>query len=308
MIRPFRAGDAAPAVAVLRESAPDWTSSPASLLHRLAAHPPRARQAAWAAEEEGEVVGVARARLRWEVSARPVGWLWVAVRPAARGRGSGAALFSVAERHLAEAGADVLESFAYEESGRTFLEARGFRRTGTEHLLTLDVVRADPSAPARLRPEREREGFSVVSLAEALDRPRDVHAVYAAAHADVPDSFGVDDLRYEEWRRECLDDPDLAREGSAVVLHGERPVALAFVMADGEGRAANDLTGTLPEYRRRGLARLAKLATIRWAAEAGVERIVTGSDEANAGMRSLNASLGYRPLATGTLYLREGLS
>ena len=36
----------------------------------------------------------------------------------------------------------------------------------------------------------------------------------------------------------------------------------------GGARAANEMTGTAPEFRRRGLARLAKEATIGWAAEA----------------------------------------
>ena len=52
------------------------------------------------------------------------------------------------------------------------------------------------------------------------------------------------------------------------------------------------MTGTLPEFRRRGLARLAKLATIRWAAENGVEWMLTANAEANTGMRALNESLG----------------
>ena len=55
------------------------------------------------------------------------------------------------------------------------------------------------------------------------------------------------------------------------------------------------MTGTLPEFRRRGLARLAKLATIRWAAENGVEWMLTANAEANTGMRALNESLGTGP-------------
>jgi len=305
MIRAFRKADAHDAVGVLRMAAVDWYHSPASLLHRLASHPPRARQLAWVAESDGEVVGFARARLRWEVSERSVGWLWLGIRPDRRGRGLGGALYEHAKRHLAEAGAEVLESLAAEESGDRFLGSRGFRATGVEHISRLDVSQADVSPLAALEAAKAAEGFRLVTLGDALDRAEGLHAVYAGTLVDVPEVFVSDDLRYDEWERECLGDPDLSREGSSVVFHEGEPVALSFLVADGDGRAANDMTGTLPEYRRRGLARLAKLGTVRWAAAGGADWILTGNDEENPAMRALNESLGYRPAGTQTLYVRE---
>ena len=52
----------------------------------------------------------------------------------------------------------------------------------------------------------------------------------------------------------------------------------------------------MPRLRGRGLARLAKLGTIRWAAEHGIAEIVTGNDADNLPMRELNRRLGYREL------------
>jgi GNAT superfamily N-acetyltransferase len=239
------------------------------------------------------------------VSERTVGWLWLGVRPDRRRLGIGGALYERAARHLTEAGAEVFESFAADEDGRGFLGSRGFRVIGVEHVSRLDVSEADVSPLAELEEAKAAEGFRLATLGEVLDRAREVHAVYAVALADVPEAFATDDLRYDEWERECLNDPDLSREGSTVVLHDERPVALSFLVADGEGQAANDMTGTLPDYRRRGLARLAKLGTIRWAAAGGAHWILTGNDEENPAMRALNESLGYRPAGTQTLYLRE---
>lgn len=305
MIREFRNEDAPVAVEVLRATAADWTASAPSLLHRLESHPPRARQVAWVAEEDGQLAGFARARLRWEVSERSVGWLWLGVRQSLRGRGLGGLLATTAERHLREAGAEVVESFAAGESGRRFLEERGYRAAGSERLSRLNVASADVSALPGLEQAVAAEGFRLVPLKEALARPRDVHAVYAATSADAPEDFAVDDIRYDEWVHECLEDPDLSLDGSAVVLHGERPVALSFLMTDGAGAAANDMTGTLPAFRRRGLARLAKLATIRWSAGEGVVWILTGNDDDNQGMLALNESLGYRLAVTQTLYVRE---
>jgi len=308
MIRRFEEEDAPAAVALLRGVAVDWATSPAGLRHRLVSHPPRARQVAWVAEDDGALVGFARSRLRWEVSERCVGLIWLGVRRDRRGAGIGSALHERAEGHLREAGAEVLESFSAEEGGRRFLEGLGYRQTGAEDIAVLDVGAADLSALPPLEAEKASEGFRLARLAEVLDRARELHGVYTAGLADVPEEFTVDDVRYEEWERECLGDPDLAAEGSTVVLAGERPVSFALVVADGEGRAANDMTGTLPAFRRRGLARLAKLGTIRWAAASEVGSIVTSNAEENAGIRALNAGLGYRRIGTQTFFLREDLS
>jgi GNAT superfamily N-acetyltransferase len=308
MIRTFRDEDADAAVEVLRASARDWLHSPASLLHRLASHPSRARQRAWVAEVDGQVVGFARARLRWEVSERSLGWLWIGVRPEHRGESLGGTLYDLAATHLLAAGAERLETYTAEPAGRAFLEERGFREQGAEPILRLDLAGADVSEFPALEQAKGAEGFRLVPLAEVLDRPRELHALYAVASEDVPEESTVDDIRFEEWVSECLEDPDLSGEVSAVVLHDETPVSLAFVVSDGEGRAANDLTGTLPEYRRRGLARLVKLASIRWAAANGVEWILTSNAEANAAMRALNESLGYRSAGTQAFYVRDALS
>jgi GNAT superfamily N-acetyltransferase len=64
------------------------------------------------------------------------------------------------------------------------------------------------------------------------------------------------------------------------------------------------MTGTLREYRRRGLARLVKLAAIRWAAENGITALHTDNDSTNADMLALNEHLGYRPTATGTTFAK----
>jgi GNAT superfamily N-acetyltransferase len=77
-----------------------------------------------------------------------------------------------------------------------------------------------------------------------------------------------------------------------------------------ETATADLFTGTLPEYRGRGLALAVKLASLRWAAARGVTRVFTSNDETNAPMLAVNRRLGYRPVGRGVEYLaeREGLS
>jgi hypothetical protein len=70
-------------------------------------------------------------------------------------------------------------------------------------------------------------------------------------------------------------------------------------------RAANEMTGTLRRFRGRRLARLAKLGTIALAVDNGITQILTGNDETNVPMLAINASLGYRPVASELSWVRD---
>ena len=60
------------------------------------------------------------------------------------------------------------------------------------------------------------------------------------------------------------------------------------------------MTGTLRDYRGRGLALLVKRATLVNAAGCGVELVTTENDETNGPMLRVNEKLGYQPVG-GTL-------
>jgi GNAT superfamily N-acetyltransferase len=147
-----------------------------------------------------------------------------------------------------------------------------------------------------------------VALEAVADRAEELYGLDAGAIADVPTTYAEDDVRLEDWLTEVLGHPQLSHQGSFVVLAGGTPVAYAFLHVDAAFRlAATEMSGTRADHRRRGLARLAKLATIAWAREQGYEAIHTDTDEENAGMLHLNRSLGYRPVGMETQYLREDL-
>jgi GNAT superfamily N-acetyltransferase len=306
MIRDFEPADAPAVSAALHEEQPPHPVTPEGVLHWRDGQPERARARLWVAEEAGRIVGWAEARIRWTTKVQDIGDVWAYVVPSERGRGIGAALYAETERYVLGLGARILESWTYTAAGESLLQNRGFRATGTEQVSILAPARADLSALAPLEEEKTQEGFRLVPLGDVRDRVEELHRVYAAASQDVPEYFREDDIRLDEWRHETLDHPQLSMEGSAIVLFGEQPVALAFVEVDEPANvAANEMTGTLPEFRRRGLARLAKLATIRWAAAQGIAAMQTGNSHENPGILALNASLGYRPVATETHYLRD---
>jgi GNAT superfamily N-acetyltransferase len=308
VIRPFHADDAEAVAALLDEDPIPEGVTGDGIRHWLASQPERARAAVWVADEEGGIAGWARARLRWATSVEGVGEVTVLVSPRLRRRGLGAALYDRAHAHLVAVGARLLESWTTDEQGDRFLVARAFRPVRTQMLLRLDVASADLSAFARLREAKGAEGYELVPLAAVADRAKELYALDAGATADVPGTFREDDVRLEDWLDETLGHPQLTREGSFVVLAGGQPVAHALLhVAPSSRLAANEMTGTRPEHRRKGLARLAKLACIAWAREHGYDAIQTGCDQDNAGMLHLNQTLGYEQIGTETQYLREDL-
>lgn len=277
---------------LFRELWSEEVVTPAGLLHFMQGQPERAAMRGWVADRGGEVVAFANARMRWGVQAEGVAGLWVGVLPGYRRHGLGARLYELAEAHLVKHGARRFESTCREgePEGLAFAERLGFEATSRrEQYWTLDVDSAKVSdAPART-------DVKVVRLREVRERERELFELYDDAERAMPDDY-THSTSFEEWLPHTLADPELDLDVSAVVLVGDRPASFAWLLADREGRrASNEMTGTAAEFRRRGLARSAKEATIRWAAEAGIRTIVTSNDTTNADMLALNEHLGYRP-------------
>lgn len=265
--------------------------TPPGLVHWLEEQPEGAAMRAWVADTGKDLVGFGNARLRWSLAEPGIAGLWAGVLPDHRGRGTGSALYDLAERHTRDLDAHRLESTvrADDAEARSFAAHRGYRETRQEQYWSLDI----PSATTERR--QPAAGVTVVRLAEVLDRERELFDLYDAAERDMPDDH-AHSLEFDDWRRETLANPELDANLSAVVLVEGRPTSFAWLVCDREGhRAHNDMTGTHGEFRRRGLARLAKEATIAWAAEAGVRTISTSNDTTNADMLKLNEHLGYRP-------------
>jgi GNAT superfamily N-acetyltransferase len=308
VIRSFEPADGEAVAALLDEDVFAHALTGPGVRHWLTNQPARARARSWVAVAGEHVVGWSRARLQWATSAEGVAELWAFVRPSSRRRGLGAELYDAGREHLASVGGRSLESWSSDEEGGRFLAARRFRPVRALHVLRLDLAELDLSGFGELLAEKEAHGYSLVPFAAVAHRTRDLHALDAAANADVPMTYTEDDFRYDDWLGETLGHPQLTLEGSAVVLAGDEPVAYALLhVAPGSRLAANEMTGTRADFRRRGLARLAKLAAIAWARERGFVAIQTSTDGENAPMLALNESLGYRPVSTETQYLLDDL-
>ena len=289
MIRPFAAGDAEQVANLLISLLPASVQTAESLRYRQLSEPGRSRRESWAAVDGDEVVGFATAHFQWFGGELGKGRVWVGVREDQRQRGIGTDLWNRAVAHLAGAKKLTVE-VDDDPAGLRFVEARGFEPYDAEVISRLDPREC-------LQEPKPNEGFRAVPLCELRDQERKLFEFYGRAGAIPPGDQG-NRVTLEEWRRFVLGNPILDDEASVVVVDAEQRVAsLSWLLVDrSRRRAENAWTATLPALRGRGLARLAKLASIRWAAAQGITEIVTGNDPDNVPMLELNRRLGYREL------------
>jgi GNAT superfamily N-acetyltransferase len=305
-IRSFDDADAPAVAGLMRRLVPQFLVTAEVLLHWLRTAPERAHQRLWVAEEVDGLAGFAWVDFKWWVAEPGVGSIFLVVRPESRRRGHGTALYDVAEAHFREHGAWKLAAHVTDDDGRGFAERRGFSERRRERLSQLDVAAADISELDVLEAAKRAEGLRLAPLGELLDRPRDLHALYGEAAEDIPgdEQHAVPD--FDEWRLDTLANPLLDPDGSMNVLDGDLPVAFAWLLVDREGsRGEHELTGTLRAYRGRALARLAKLAAIRWCRENGIRTLLTGNDAENAPMLAINNRLGYAPTVVHVEFAKQ---
>jgi len=291
VIRELRESDAA-AVARLRLALnPYQVVTPESVWQHASRGIEREELCSWVAEARGRVAAYAQAGFEWSVPTRGKGRFWIGVLPEERGQGLGAELYDTASEYLRDRGAWRLRSWVDDDpAGSRFLDRRGFEPRDADRVSLLELANAD-------LPERRSVEARIVPLREARHRERDLYEICAAGEIDMPGDEPETELSFEDWARDDYGSPALSDEGSFVALARERAVSLAFLTVDPQRRIAyNQMTATLPDFRRRGLAFAVKLEAARWAATNGVGRIVTENDAANAGMLAVNEQLGYLPL------------
>jgi len=261
-IRETTDDDAPGTVAIAREINPHLPTTVESWLHRRRIRPERARALWLTAEEDDEVVGRGEAGLNW-LACTDTGFTNVAVLASARGRGIGSDLYERLAAHLRGLRTKRVLSLFYETTeGVRFAEHRGFREVRAEVPSVADPRDVDLAIP---------DGVTIVPVRDVP--PEQVHEVDETATLDVPMTEQIAQIAqipHDEWLELLWNDPTFTREGSFAAIVDGRAVAVSLVYADLDGRrAANAFTGTLPAYRRRGLALACKVASMRWARRTG---------------------------------------
>jgi GNAT superfamily N-acetyltransferase len=287
--------DAPAVVALTRAIDPYVVISEEAWLHRVRTVPERAERRGWAAEQDGRLVGFAFCFRNFFTEGSTRTFAGVNVAEDRRRRGIGRALHEQILAHAAVVGStSTAVHFVENAAGVAFAAGLGYHEARAEQESVLDprTVAGRPPADLELRTLEDAD-------------PEHVYEVDLSASRDVPLLEPIDDIPYEEWANHVLHHPLLAKDGSFLAYVDGRPAAVSMLLADSEGRATNMFTGTLREFRARGLGLAVKLASIAWATENGITSLVTTNDERNAPMLAINRRLGYVPAGRQVEYLRE---
>lgn len=220
----------------------------------------------------------------------------VAVVSVHRRRGLGTALLERCLEHARELNGEVAVGSVWEddEDALAFAERHGFVEIERGVELVLELSHTQP-------PAMPPEGIEIVELAPA--HYSSAHELWLEGVSDMPSADAPSPMAFERWLEE-------ARSQSLVLVALDREQVVGFAALEDRDReagvAGNDLTTVRRSHRRRGIAEALKRTQLAWAADRGYRSIVTGTDEANAGMRRLNEKLGYRPLPA-TIMVRKAL-
>ncbi|OKH98474.1 acetyltransferase [Streptomyces sp. CB02923] len=301
-VRPFRRSDARDVCDVRRRVLPYNISTPQFVAWEIAEAPAARQLRVFVAEEDGRIVGVAKASVQHDSSTPGQGVVALLVDSGQRGRGAGSALLAAAEDHLAGAGATHLHAHPRDDPrSLSFAERRGYRRLRASRHLRLDLAHAAlPPLPASLPP-----GTELRTAADLGADPRPLFEADVEVTVDEPDDLVVDAMTYEDWITHTWEHPDIDLDLTTVVTVDGEIAAFSLARTDGRGRYGSEMTGTRRAYRGRGLARLAKTDSLNRAREAGCTEAFTSNDAENAPMLAVNAALGYRPCAVEWHCVRE---
>ena len=285
-IRRAEPADAVGIAAVWAAATPYLVKTAAGIEAELRAS--KARQVLLAVED-GRVVGYSNAWLPTPDDEEARVRIGLQVPPAERHRGIGGTLAEAITRVAQEAGARSLRTVIGDDDvSRHFATSRGFtigRKMTHSHA---DLATAPDPVPAP-------DGLRVVDYDEV--DPRQIWIASGAVAAGDPSGLSVTPS-YDEWFATDWNHPDLRRDLSIAVLDGDTVVSFVSTTADPARRVIwSNLTGTIPSYRGRGLAKVVKSTALARSREAGFTDALTGNDANNLPMLAVNKWLGYRATA-----------
>lgn len=293
VIRAVEAADADALSQLRRDTFSYSVVSPAAMRHAITMHQPAEQKLALLAEVDGVVVAWASCGLNTWTSEPGAAQLSLHVHPRYRRQGIATALHERLDSHLGNIGAVRVRTFATPD-GLAFGERLGYERSRELHYSGVDI---------QVLPEQPLTPDGIVL--ETMDKldPKPVYTADMIASLDEPGDSPLDSIEYDEWLEEVWKSPGLDRSLSVAALAGDEVVCFTAMEIAGD-RAWSGMTGTIPQYRGRGLAKLVKSVALRRCAQAGIVSAFTSNDDANGPMLAINGWLGYQRIETQTSLLR----
>ncbi len=258
------------------------------------------------AELEGEMVGVGRTIQQDAGEQQQNYWinLWVA-GPWQR-RGVGRAMLRELEGAARRLGGRRLKVGVRQDvpGALALAEGGGYERAWTRYESSLEVT-----------PERDFSDFgpllaglqdagivfrSVAELAGDPGRDRQIWELDWQLLSDVPMGMAFSRTPLDVWVRQDIEDPTFCPRLSFVALDPARAdpstgpyIGMSSLNLQPGGFYTIGMTGTLPAYRGRGIAKALKVRAMRALQLAGGGTIRTFNDPPNVAMIGMNRSLGF---------------
>ncbi|MFF0168784.1 GNAT family N-acetyltransferase [Streptomyces prasinus] len=300
-LRPDSRADAEGFSHVRGLTVPFMLSTPESVLYHLRHSHPDAHFGQLVAEEDGEIIGVVQLGLAHDSPEPGQGSASVYVRADRSRRGAGSLLLRAVEERLASLGAHKVYVWVMDApDNRAFAERRGYRASRSAYFLRLDL--AGGALPPLQDPP---PGVELRTGADFADDPRPLFLLDMEASSDEPSDIHTEFADYGAWLEATWRHPLLDPALTTVAVVDGSPAAFTAAYTDGAHRYSTAMTGTARAHRGRGLAKLAKNASLHRARAAGYTEAFTGNDTGNGPMIAINEWFGYEVCATEVRYVRE---
>lgn len=315
-IRPFDESDADydATTAIYNLCWPDFGTTSEQSRHEDATWPERFFIARYMVEQGGKVVAYGAA-MEPSWSYKPGKYRFTLnVHPDHRRQGVGQALYAhlrgvIADRDPAPV-TIVFETRENHHGAQAMLKKLGAQQVMRYPISELDVPAFDPTPFAPVVQRVADSGIAIRSLAELWASDPDwlprLHAMDWDIWRDVPSVDPPQKLTVEEFGKE-LEAPNLLPEAYFIAVDttvdGGRYVATSqlYRSLSNPHKLETGLTGTLSDYRRRGLALALKLRAIDFAKAYGATTIDTDNEENNP-MYQINLKLGFKPVPAWAEY------
>ncbi len=298
-IRPFTPDDYTALVQIDNENFPDHLETEEQMRWGDDHREPNHKWARFIAEVDGKVVGSGGYGQEGGMYHPRKFFVMVSVSPNVQGQGIGRALYDHAINALAPFDPLSVRSFARENMDRPvrFLQDRGFVEDMRFWESELDLSTFDfaPFDGAEEKPIQH--GITVKTQAELMESDpnwkRNAYELAQAISRDIPRPEPWTPTEFSVWEQR-LDHPDKLPDANFIALDGDKWVGISSLhKCQTEGVIETGVTGTLPEYRRKGIALSLKLRAVRYALAHGFRTIRTGNETGNRPMLSINEAMGY---------------
>lgn len=289
-------------VEIIRLHEPDTDLTTESIIRADANREARYFRVRLVAEQDGGVVGYATATHYVELFHPQKFGFIIYVHPEYQSQGIGTDLY----RGLLETvkpfdplvlWTDTSESWP---KAQQFLLHKGFVETSRAWESVINPQDFDPAPYAQSVAAVLAQGLTVFNWNELASDPQRNHKYWQlemALSADMPrpDDAEFTKYTYEHFEKHFLQNPNFIPEANLICVAPDgRYVGLnALWKRESDGQLGNGTTGTLPEFKRRGIALALKVQNLIWAKQQGYTHINTFNRSDNLPMWNLNERLGF---------------